>query len=503
MGGLTLNQREQARLETLNRVLQKELTVEQAAPLLGVSERHAWRLLAGYRAEGAAALAHRNRGRRPVNTTQAELKERVIELAQTTYAAVNHTHLAELLADREGLVLARSTVRSILTKAGMVSPRRRRPRRHRMRRERLPQEGLLLQIDGSSHNWLESRGPCFTLLLAVDDATGTVPWALFHPEEDGRGYFTLLRGIIERRGIPLALYSDRHSVFRKVCLHQRSEEEPLGREQGLTQFGRAMRELGVVQVFAWSPEAKGRVERVAGTFQDRLVTELRLAEVSTLAEANRVLWEYLPRYNGRFSVPAFKEGHAYRSLPPDLDLLEVLCFKHRRKVAKDNTVRCGQRTLQLLPGPERLSYAGVVVEVRERLDRSLSVIYQNQVIPIKEAPPTSGVLRSGNGHHELKTSADWARLADRLAWLQPSGEQSPKPAVAKVRKPTPRMEACWQMVQVAKRQGLSIRAVARVLGISRTTARKYMKASNPPFYHERSAQGCEDRELTESLINSP
>ena len=177
MKGLTLNQREQARLEILNRVLQGWMRVHEAAPLLGVSERQAWRLLAAYRKEGAAALAHGNRGRRPVNITSAVVRDQVVTLARTQYARLNHTHLTELLAERVGIRLARTTVRKILTEAGIPSPRRRRLPRHRQRRERKPQEGMLLQLDGSPHAWLESRGPTLSLLLAVDDATGTIPGA--------------------------------------------------------------------------------------------------------------------------------------------------------------------------------------------------------------------------------------------------------------------------------------------------------------------------------------
>ena len=174
------------------------------------------------------------------------------------------------------------------------------------------------------------------LLLAVDDATGTVPEALFHPLEDSRGYFRLMWRIIKREGIPLSLYSDHHGLFSYT--HQRRErrdEEPAANERKPTQFGRAMRKLGIEQVFAWSPQPKGRVERVAGTFQDRLVTELRLADVRSLEEANRVLEDYLPRCNGRFAVPAAQEESAYRPLPPEMDLVDVLCFKHRRKVTRD------------------------------------------------------------------------------------------------------------------------------------------------------------------------
>jgi transposase len=214
MKGLTLTQQEQARLEILNRVLQGWVHVVEAAHILGVSERHAWRLLAAYRKEGAAALAHGNRGQRPVNATPQEVRDTVITLARTQYVGLNHTHLTELLAEREGIGLARSTVRNILMGAGVSSPRRRRPPRHRERRERKPQEGMLLQLDGSPHDWLMGRGPKLTLLLAVDDATGTIPAALFRDQEDTQGYLLLFQDIVRRHGIPLAVYTDRHAVFQ-------------------------------------------------------------------------------------------------------------------------------------------------------------------------------------------------------------------------------------------------------------------------------------------------
>ncbi len=286
------------------------MRVDEAAQVLGVSERHMWRLLAAYRKNGAAALAHGNRGCRPANMIPEKIRERVIELARTRYQGLNHCHLTELLAEGEDLFLARSTVRSILVGAGMRSPRHRRPPRHRVRRERLPQEGMLVQIDGSPHNWLEERSP-LSLIIAIDDATGTIPWALFREQEDSHGYFLLLWGIIERRGIPLALYSDRHAIFQQRRRAGRSPEE-----QEPTQFGRAMGELGVSPIFARSPQAKGRVERVGGTLQDRLVAELRLAGASNISKANDVLWDYLPRHNERFGVPPAQPGSAYRPLAP-------------------------------------------------------------------------------------------------------------------------------------------------------------------------------------------
>lgn len=546
MGGLTLTQREQARLQVLNRVLERQMGVGEAAQVLGLSERHTWRILAAYRKEGAAALAHGNRCRRPANVTPEGVRLQVITLARTCYAGFNHTHLAELLAELEGLVLARSTVRSILVGAGVGSPRRRRPPRHRCRRERMSQEGMLLQLDGSHHDWLEGRGPGLTLLLAVDDATGTVPWALFCEQENTHGYFLLLWGIIERCGIPLALYSDRHAVFQQARTVQ-SLGKRLAGEQEPTQFGRAMLELGVGQIFARSPEAKGRVERMAGTFQDRLVAELRLAGASTLAEANRVLWDFLPRFNERFGVPPAQPGCAYRPVDPDLDLAGVLCFKHRRKVAKDNTVKYDWRTLQLLPGPERPSYVQARVEVQERLDGSLVVCYQGRGIPTQEAPPRPAVLRSRNRDHGGRAIATLECLAGGVTpdgvggqgqgWVEvvgtaregaaagslvhvrnggayrPNAPDIPAPPWAPRRRPTPLQQARWDAIHHTKRQGLSLRAIARVLGISRDTVRKYAGADSPPVYPLRRtptpwAESPQELEvlsgrLTKSLISKP
>ena len=392
-----MTQKEQARLQVLNGILEGQISVDEAAEVLGVSERHVWRILAEYRKEGAAALAHGNRGRRANNSIPEEARTQVVALARTRYARVNHTHLTELLAEREEIVLGRSTVRRILVGAGMASPRRRRPPLHRVRRQRMSQEGMLVQVDGSVHAWLEERGPRCTLLLAIDDATSTVPYALFRHEEDTHGYFLLMQELIRRCGVPLALYSDRHAVFKYV---PGSHQSPAP-----TQFGRAMAELGVEQIFARSPEAKGRVERANGTFQDRLVTELRLAGARTISEANQVLWAFLTRFNKRFGVPPAQSTNAYRSPDPDLNLAGILCFKHSRKVARDNTVKYNWHTLQLLPSSERSTYVGAHVVVQERLDGKLVVCYQNQIVPTQEAPPRPGVLRTLNATRGLGSVA--------------------------------------------------------------------------------------------------
>jgi len=414
MEGLTLTQKEQGRLQTLNQVLEGWIGVREAAYILGLSERHTWRILAAYRKHGAKALSHGNRGSRPSNVTSPAVQEKVITLARERYPGFNHTHLTELLAEREGLVLSRSTVRRILVEAGIPSPRQCRSPRHRCRRVRMPQEGMLLQVDGSHHRWLEDRGPWCVLLLAVDDATGTVPYALFSEREDTESYFRLMTGVIQRRGIPLALYSDRHIVFRSPHPADDGSKSSITDKRKPTQFGRAMRELGITQVFAHSPEAKGRVERANGTFQDRLVAELRLAGASTFAEANTILESFLPRFNQRFGVPATQPEHAYRPIDPGLDIEGVLCIKETRRVARDNTIPYHGRTLQLFPDADRTSYAGTRVEVQERLDGRLLVSCQGKILTPEDAPPLAAQLRASiEAYH---AHGGWAKIAEEALY---------------------------------------------------------------------------------------
>ena len=432
-------------------------------------------------------------GRRAPNATPESLRSEVLRLARSRYSGTNHTHLSELLREREGIEVGRTTLRRILTSAALKSPRHRRPPRHRVRRQRMPREGMLIQVDGSHHRWLGDHGPPFALLLAVDDATGIVVNAMFCEQENTRDYFLLMRGLIQRHGIPIALYTDRHSVFKNV--------PGSGRAGAPTQFSRAMDELGIQMVFALSPQAKGRVERTAGTFQDRLVTELRLAGATTIEEANAVLKEFLDRFNARFGVAARHPETAYRPLGPGACLDTVLCFRHSRRVARDNTVKYRWRTLQLLPGTERRSYAGAVVDVLEGQDGHLAVRYQGEIIPSQEAPPRPGLLRSFNGSSSHGPPAHgglnglgrrWAAALAALDAEVDAGDADDNGAVRvrkapamQHRKPTPLQTARWNAVQKAKRRGLSIRGVARELGIHRDTAKKYMEAESPLLYPDR------------------
>jgi len=390
---VTLNQKEQNRLIVLNQVNTGNLTISQAAKLLNLSVRHVKRLLAAYRKEGAAALAHGNRGRKPHNALDANLKRGVVELAKSTYAGFNTQHYTELLAEREGINLSRSSVRRILLSSGISSPRKRRPPKHRSRRERYPQEGMLLQIDGSPHDWLEGRGPWLSLVGAIDDATGKVPYVLFREQEDAQGYFLLLQHIVQNEGIPVALYHDCHSIFEISQDKSPSIEEQLEGKRPLTQFGRLMEELSIMSVPALSPQAKGRIERLWGTFQDRLVSEMRLAGARTLDDANKVLVDFLPRFNQKFAVGAAEIGIAYRKPNSGFKAEEVFCFKYKRTVGTDNVVRFKGNRLQIMPSNGRLSYARAKVEVHERLDGSLAIYYQGQSLLSHPAPVEATVLR--------------------------------------------------------------------------------------------------------------
>ena len=207
---------EQTRLQVLNSLLAEHMTLDQAATLMGVSPRHTRRILADYRENGAASLAHGHRGRKPANAIPETTGSRVVHLARTVYEGANHTHLSELLSEREGLDMGRTTLRRILVNAGLSSPRRRRPPKHRVRRQRMPREGMLIQMDGSHHPWLGDRMTPFTLLIAVDDSTGAVVDALFCEKEDAHGYFLLIHDLLQRCAIPVALYTDRHGVFRHI-----------------------------------------------------------------------------------------------------------------------------------------------------------------------------------------------------------------------------------------------------------------------------------------------
>jgi transposase len=422
---IALDGRAQQRLYVLNHVLAGELTTEEAGRVLKLSVRQVRRLLERYRGEGAAGLIHGNHGRAPAHRTSDELRSRLVELATTTYAGVNRAHLAELLAEREGLVVPARTVRRVLAEAAVGAVRTRRPARHRRRRERMAREGQLVQTDGSRHQWFGPEQAYATLIGIVDDATNRLTGATFRVAEDAAGYLAALTQTADRYGLPGAVYSDRHGIFIADRNRAPTLAEQLAGKRGFTQVGRALDQAGIGWIGASSPQAKGRVERTWGTLQDRLVTELRLETITTIEDANAFLPRFLARYNSRFTVPPAEPEPAWRPWPEGLSAETVFCFHYPRRVARDATISWPGGPLALPRPTDGRSWAGRSVVLQERLDGSLWVSHDGICLPLAPAPANPITLRA----------RDLSRLADGRADLEldPPTTRRPSPKT----EPTP------------------------------------------------------------------
>jgi hypothetical protein len=363
---ITMSRKEAPRVGLLKAAVAGRITTPEGAAALHLSVRQFQRLKDRFRAAGVPGLLHQGRGRPSPRRLPAAVRTQVGTLLQSTYQDVNDCHATEKLREIEGLLLSRASVRRIRRTLGLPAKHRRRPRQYRARRTPEARMGALVQLDGSPFAWLEARGPAMTLHGAIDDATGTVLALHFRPTEDLHGYATLLHQLGTAYGLPLALYGDRLNVFVRNDRHWTLEEELQG-AQHPTHFGRLLQELGIGYIPAGSPQAKGRIERLWRTLQDRLVVELRLRGITTRAAANAFLPEFLADYNRRFAHAPAEATPVWRRPPPDF--LNLLSCRYQRTVARDNTVRLGSsRLIQLPRGRQGRSYASCGVEVRECLD---------------------------------------------------------------------------------------------------------------------------------------
>lgn len=391
---VTMNLKEVKRLQVLQQIEAKQMTAGQAAEIMGVSLRQTRRLVARYREQGAEGVVHGNRDRPAHNRITEAVRAKIEELAEGKYRDYNDSHFTDELEDEwPELQVSRSTVRRIRRGRGLGSPRKRRPPQHRRRRERKAQEGTLLQTDGSHHDWLEGRGPWLTWIAYIDDATSEVSGGVFREEEDAAGYFMGLQAICRQKGIPAAIYADQHTIFQSPA--DASREQQVADEQPLSQFGRLLDELGIELIAAHSPQAKGRIERLWGTLQDRLVKALRQANASNVEEANQVLVKFLPKYNRRFMVKPAQSGSVYVPWPKEYRLETYFCFKHRRTVTNDNTISFDGHRLQIPPGPKRRSYAKARVDAWQLLDGRLEVRDQGKRLVIFN-PATLEPVRIGH-----------------------------------------------------------------------------------------------------------
>ncbi len=375
---IAMSQRERDRLKTMSAVMVGKGTQVQAARLLNVTPRTIRRWQRRLEREGDAGIIHRLRGRKS-NARKCQIfRRQVLRICAKDYQGFGPTLAAEKLTER-GLPVAPETLRGWMISANLWTPKRRR-HKHRRRRARRECFGELVQIDGSIHDWLEGRGPHMTLLVMIDDATSKTV-ARFHPAETTEGYCDLLGRYLRKRGRMVAIYADRHSIFFATDGNG---------EAVLTQFGRALKELGVELIPAGSPQAKGRVERFNGTAQDRLVKELRLAGAETIEQANAVLAKvFLPWFNRRCTVKPASANNAHRPLHPSIKLPAILSFQDRRKVANDYTIRLDNTVYQLLP-PARPGLRGGWVIVEKRADKSLRIRFKGRYLKYKPAPSASG-----------------------------------------------------------------------------------------------------------------
>jgi hypothetical protein len=364
-----MSERQWKRWDAVARVAAGRLTMQQAATVLGLSVRQLRRIRRRVEREGRTGVRHGNHERVPVNKLTAIIRARVLRLRRTRYRDFNDQHFVETLAQEQPpLVVSVRTVRRILRPAGVAARRQRRAPKHRRRRERKAQAGLMLLWDGSRHQWLEERGPALCLIAAIDDATGDLlPGAHFVAQECAAGYLRVLHAIVATHGVPWSVYMDQHGSLRRNDDHWTVAEERRG-VQDPTQVGGALQALGIEAIYALTPQAKGRVERLWGTLQDRLVSELRLVRAATVAVANAVLDRYRAAHNRRFAVPPPDRTPAWRPLRRGTDLARVCSFRYEATVLKDNTVRLGGQIFDIPPGPRRRSYADRRVEVRQLLD---------------------------------------------------------------------------------------------------------------------------------------
>jgi transposase len=383
-----MSQRQWKKLDAMQRLQRGELKMGEAAGVLGLSRRHVRRMLRAFEQRGSSAVVHQNAGRVPGNRTTAETRDRVVDLMRSTYAGFNDQHFTEKLAEGHGIRLSRQTVRRILRSAGIAAARVRRQRKYRRRRERKPQAGLMMLWDGSQHDWLEGRGPELCLMAAIDDATGELlPGAHFLERESSVGYLKVLLAVCRDKGVPWSIYMDRHGSLKRNDDHWTLAEELRG-EQDRTQVGAALGALDIEPLFALSPQAKGRVERLWGTLQDRLVSELRLAGAQTAEQAKVVLNRYRGAHNRRFTKPAADNLPAWRPVAPGTDLERICSLRHQRLVRNDNTISFGEgRVLQIPKPADAHSYAGKRVELRQLLSGQIRIYLGDKLLMSAKADP--------------------------------------------------------------------------------------------------------------------
>jgi transposase len=382
---IVMSGREFRRVHVIRQVVERQLTQQQASEALGVTTRQIRRLSHRLQAEGDSGLAHRSRGQPSNRRKPAAFKQQVLQLYARHYGDFGPMLAVEQLATHHGLTLSDETLRRWLRAQG-IDHFRRRPRPHRTWRARRAHRGELVQLDGSHHDWFEGRGPRCVLMAYIDDASSRV-YARFYDYEGTRPALDSFQRYVKQYGIPLAVYADKHTTYRSPA--EPTVEEQLAGVAPTSQFGRALRDLGVELIAAHSPQAKGRIERLFHTLQDRLVKEMRMAGIATLAEANQFLPAWLAQHNRRFAVQPAQAADLHRPLPVGTDVRAVLALRTRRVLRRDRTVAHGGQLYQI---QDRVRATHVVVE--ERVDGALRLLHGDRRLTYQRIVKPSPALVS-------------------------------------------------------------------------------------------------------------
>ncbi|PDT17679.1 ISNCY family transposase [Rhizobium sp. J15] len=414
MGLIAMSERDLQRIEVLSKVIAGRMTLVSAAHVLDLSERQVRRLVERIRTGGAASIRHKAIGRPSNNRISDGIRDYAVTLVRERYADFGPTLAAEKLAERDGLRVSRETLRRGMSEAGLWLSRKQRRTFHqpRFRREAY---GELVQIDGSEHRWFEDRGDPCSLLVFVDDATGRLMQLRFVRSESAFSYFDALELYLKHHGAPIAFYSDKHSVFRVA------KKDAKG-GQGMTQFGRALSELNIEILCANSSQAKGRVERMNRTLQDRLVKELRLAGIDDMEAGNAFLPGFMEHHNARFALVPARAGDLHRpmNLAPDR-LKEILCKREQRYVGAQLTFSFERKRIMLEESDMTRGLAGRYVETYAYADGRLDVRWKGHSLPYKVFDKDQRVTHAAITENK--------RLGDVLAYIKERQDQQSKPDV--------------------------------------------------------------------------
>ena len=391
---VSMTQKERHRYHCLRLVNEGEIKLEAAAQSMGVSYRQAKRLLKQFRLQGARGLVHGNRGSPSPKRLDLKLANRILKLSDQRYADFNDVHFTEKLHEAEGITVSDETVRKLRRAHQIKAKRRHRCKKHHKRRPRKSHEGMMMLWDGSPHHWFGNDKPPCCLMSSIDDATGKWLAACFVAFEGSYGYLQLLWHIVTHYGIPLCVYQDQHSALHRTDTHWTLEEQLAGKRNP-TQVGMALRALGITPIIAQTPQAKGRIERLFGVLQDRLIPELRQHRIKTIEAANTFLvGGYMDNFNRRFAVEPEMTPALWRKVPASLDLTRAISFRYPAVVGNDNAVRLGGMVIDIPAGPGGRSYAKLRIDAHQLLDGSWKVFYKDRLLATAMATPLKEPLRA-------------------------------------------------------------------------------------------------------------